>query len=343
MLICKFCNELSPVENGYHIRYVRTLNGKVGVVVIHYMCWACHRTMTPELPMVNPYKRYGKDVQRVAIESNIETSSLSKVQCELGEHWKLHLARATPWYWVQECGKRAREIFDNDIVPKLKRCRIMELDELYVNASGDTGGILNCIDSETWVNYHSALSLEMTTEKVEEAYKHLSGLGINPDIAVTDDNKIYNSMWKYLLAKHLLCEFHLMRTISRAWREFERAASERRKEQLLENIIRNCRTFFSQRKFGEKYTTTDDIERWQRWQRERCRIIVHFGNEVSADNFLDAHRFYMNFRKFIFGKRAGKSPVELADFNMEGKDWLELLGYPKLKFKAEIIYEEKET
>lgn len=338
VIICKFCNELSPVENGYYIRYVRTLNGKIGVIVINYKCPTCHETMTPELPMVNPYKRYGKDVQRVAIENHIKILSLREVKEQLESDWKLKLARATPWYWTQEYGRRSKEVFEKDIVPKLNRSRKVELDELYVNVSGDTGGILNAMSSETWVNFHSSLHLEVTTNKAEDAYKHLYSQGVNPDTIVTDDNKIYHSIWKYLGAKHLLCEFHLMRSICRASKELEKTSCKKRQEQLLGSIIKNCRMLFSQRKFGEKYTTTNGVERVQRFQRDRTRRIVHFGSEATANNFLDAHRFYQNLKKFSFGKRAGKSPVEHSGFDLDGKDWLEYLGFPKLRLSAEMIY-----
>lgn len=343
MPICKFCKELCPVENGYYVRTARTLNGKISVIVINYKCWKCHRTMTPRLPMVNRYKRYGKDVQRIAIEKHVEILSLHEIKEKLEHDWHLKLARATTWYWVQEYGMKSRELFDREIVPQLNRCKKMELDELYVNVCGDTGGILNAIDSETWVNFHSSLYLEMNMKSVEDAYKHLSDIGINPDVAVSDDNKIYHSMWKYFAVKHLLCEFHLMRSVSRAWREFEKAQSQQEQKHALNNVIKNCKTFFSQRKFDGEYITTNGVERVQRSQRGRTRRIVHFGSEITGNNFLNAHRFYMNLREFSFGKRAGKSPVELAGFNTGGKDWLEFLGFPKLRLSAEMVYEREYT
>jgi arsenate reductase-like glutaredoxin family protein len=268
MLICKFCSELAPVKNGYYVRYVKTLNGEVAVIVINYKCWRCGETMTPELPMVNPYKRYGKDVQRIAVGNHVEKSSLRETQSRLENDWNIHIARSATWYWVQKLSNKSVEVFECDIRPKLNRCKTIELDELYVNVAGTTGGILNAIDADTWINFHSSLHLDVNMDKAREAFRYLSRMGINPDIVVTDDNKIYHSMWKYFGAEHLLCEFHLMRTVSRTWKEYERAESKRRQEQLLENIIKNCKTFFSQRKFGEKYTTTNDIERLQRFQRK---------------------------------------------------------------------------
>ncbi|MDI6708954.1 MAG: hypothetical protein QME47_07730, partial [Candidatus Thermoplasmatota archaeon] len=68
------------------------------------------------------------------------------------------------------------------------------------------------------------------------------------------------------------------------------------------------------------------------------RRIVHFGSEITANNFLNAHKLYQNFRRFSFGKRAGESPVEHGGFDPEGKDWLEYLGFPKLRLNAEMIY-----
>jgi hypothetical protein len=196
MPICKYCSELCPTENRYYVRYVRTLNGKFAVIV-NYKCWSCHRTMTPELPMVNRYKQYGKDVQRLEIENHVKILSLHEVKAKLERNRGLKFARATTWYWVQEYGKKAKEIFEKAIVPKLNRSKKAELDELYVSVSGDTGVILNAIDSETWVNYHSSLHLEVNTEKAEKAFRHISRQGVNPDIIVTDDSKIYHFIWKY--------------------------------------------------------------------------------------------------------------------------------------------------
>jgi hypothetical protein len=128
-----------------------------------------------------------------------------------------------------------------------------------------------------------------------------------------------------------------LRNIYKAFRELEHTNCKKRQKQLLRTIIKNCRTLFSQRKFGESYTTTNNLERLQRFQRDRIKRIVHFGSESTANNFLETYRFYLNFRKFAFGKRAGKSPVEHGGFDPKRRDWLEYLGLPKLRLSAEMI------
>ncbi|MDI6709016.1 MAG: hypothetical protein QME47_08045, partial [Candidatus Thermoplasmatota archaeon] len=161
---------------------------------------------------------------------------------------------------------KAKQVFANEIVPNLNRPRVIEFDEFYVNTSGGTGGILNAIDSETLLNFHSSLCMEVNTEKAEEVFKHLLDLGINPEIGITDDSKIYHSIWKYFGAKHPLCEFHLMRNIFKDSQKLKRTKSKKKRERLLKKIIKNCRIFFSQRRFGEKYNTTNNLERLERFQ-----------------------------------------------------------------------------
>jgi transposase-like protein len=80
---CPSCQGHDTWKHGTYQRVVHTLTGPVTVPMQRYVCRPCHRTFTPAQPTVAPRHRYGRDVQRFAIDHRVHDGSSVRRTAEL--------------------------------------------------------------------------------------------------------------------------------------------------------------------------------------------------------------------------------------------------------------------
>ncbi|UCE38962.1 MAG: hypothetical protein JSW00_06985 [Thermoplasmata archaeon] len=73
--------------------------------------------------------------------------------------------------------------------------------------------------------------------------------------------------------------------------------------------------------------TNNIVEWFIRFIKRNLRRIVSFGNIRLANAYLSLFKFSWNFRKFQRGKYSGSSPLEINGFDIQGKTWIQWLGY----------------
>jgi hypothetical protein len=166
--------------------------------------------------------------------------------------------------------------------------------------------------------------------------------GIYPKRVITDGSDIYPEPIREIFefSTHIICEFHLEMNYAKWLNKLIDAKSNSEAKNVLTNICKNASLLAMQTEKDphKGYMTINNLEGLHRFQKRRHRLRVSTKNIESGDKYQAGWNFYWNFRKFMTGKRKGKSPVMLAGYHHGNKDWLEHLGFPRLKYHTEMIF-----
>jgi transposase-like protein len=94
---CPSCQGHDTWKHGVYLRRVHTLTGPLALPMQRYFCPRCRHTFTPLQPTVAPRHRYGRDVQRFAIDHWLHVGSSLRRTTELVRSLIGHQERW--WQW----------------------------------------------------------------------------------------------------------------------------------------------------------------------------------------------------------------------------------------------------
>jgi hypothetical protein len=342
---CPRCKVFSGVPNGTYNRSIRTLNGVIATIVNRIRCEFCNKNIPVEIPYVSKYKRYGKDVQRKALEDYFGgRRSYRECISDLERDFRLHCSYVTVFYWSMELGERAADVIRSEVMPRCTKSigKTIEADEVYFKGMGRKISNQNIIDSPTWLILHSHMVYgDATKDDTRGSMSDIYFNGIYPERIITDGNDIYPEPIRenFERCTHTVCEFHLEMNYAKWVNKLIDAETNSEAKDALVNIRKNAWLLAMQHEKDRHkgYTTINNLEGLHRFQKRRHRLRVSTKDIECGNKYQAGWNFYWNFRRFMTGKRKGFSPLMLAGYDHAERDWLEHLGYPRLKYHTEMI------
>jgi hypothetical protein len=94
---CPHCGQHESWKHDRYTRHPWTLDGRQVLTVQRYWCQPCRRTFVPPSPVAAPRRRYGRDVQRLALDHWLHGGSSLRRTAELVRSWLGHQERWCLW------------------------------------------------------------------------------------------------------------------------------------------------------------------------------------------------------------------------------------------------------
>ncbi|TET90282.1 MAG: hypothetical protein E3J35_07220 [Methanomassiliicoccales archaeon] len=334
---CKECGSWEFYEYCAYVRHPITLKGRKEVRVERYQCRNCRKTVVQSFDFIDKWKQYAKDAQRVALNARIEDMNSSRhVEHRMERDYDCRPCHSTVRYWCNQVGDRVDHVFGREIVPNMEwngRCTI-HLDEIYTRRRGNSSSLTVAMTHKGYLCLSGRFSDTATSDDVSLLLDDVDSFLVDPWRFVTDGSDIYPSVLKerYPHAKHVVCFFHQLRTISRWEKRLEKESNRFKKMKILRYIIDRFKELFHQiwDVVGGRITNNRE-ERLFNHIRRIFHQIVSFFSLKCGNRFLKLVLFHWDLHRFKRGQYAGKAPVEVMGFDMNGHDWLYYLGFPERK------------
>jgi len=182
-----------------------------------YECPTCGRFWTSEAPGVAPRRRYTDRARKLAVDSvNEDRMPIRRVEHRLERDFGLEPVPSTLHSWWRE-GAEGLSVEDYQSHVVAQFSGILCMDEVY-----DRGwAILVATDPLQNRPLAYQMGRTMNAGEVEKFCKDLRGMGISPELVVTDESSLYPDVlarvWKH--GRHALCRFHATRHVTRAAKE----------------------------------------------------------------------------------------------------------------------------
>src|SRR5215216_2397124 len=160
---CPFCRGHDTWKHGSYRRRPWTLDGRHALRMQRYRCRVCRRTFTPEVAVVAPRQRYGRDVRRCALDlwqhggtSVRRTAEWVRSLVGRQERWRLwrpwngapgadsdrcRLGASTVARWLDDAGQRAQQTVPRHLagVPTSGQAGV---DGLWAKLTGKTKAVV---------------------------------------------------------------------------------------------------------------------------------------------------------------------------------------------------------
>jgi hypothetical protein len=165
------------------------------------------------LPFTRLRGRYTNRARRLGIDSvKLDGMPFTKVAVRMAREFHLRtVARATLWRWHKAEGDQARAEVDYLQFSKESLSGVVCLDEMY---DGEFV-LLVATDplNKMTLGFQVLEGKSVASDQVAEFMRYLAHKGIDPDIVVTDESKLYPPALKEVWAgaRHQICVFHVLR------------------------------------------------------------------------------------------------------------------------------------
>lgn len=345
---CPKCGLLTTHKNGRYRRKYRTKDGIKYAIIERLRCCYCRNALpVPELDDVDKHAKYGNDVKAHAIEHGITYCLPSRdVACEIKKATQGKAAPTNPtvWNWLIKAGDRAEGILKTEIFPELPPNTFSDvhIDELYQTTTfaDDKLPVFVSITPK-WLCTDIHIAEVADSTEVKGILQGIIDWLWRVSRLISDGLDIYPKALEELINErhtkigHLFCEFHLKRNISKKKKQLE-TTDDSKERKRLRTLIKRDENILEQQaevrekwkeKYGTDYITNNIVEWFIRFIKRNLRRIVSFGNLRLANAYLSLFKFSWNFRKFQRGKYSGSSPLEINGFDIQGKTWIQWLGY----------------
>lgn len=193
----------------------------VQVEVRRYRCTSCGRT----------FRYYPKGVTKA--DQSLRLQQLAAIMWALGVSYRgvtsllgvfaIRLCHMSVWRDVQQLAEAKRR------EAAKRRAKVLGVDGVYGKIRGKGQGSVIAVDMGTGTPVALAQVDEHDADAVMEWLRPLvEKLGV--EVVVTDDLAVYGVVTEALGVGHLVCEFHLLRWVSRALRGLQKELGERYRE-----------------------------------------------------------------------------------------------------------------
>lgn len=218
---CPRCGTESPRHDvavrhaiDLHLEHPVVLQIRVGC----YRCPACAACSekpcfrTP-LPFIEPGCIYVTRARQKLVEAiELDGMAIGKAVARLERDFHVGIAPSTGWKWHRDMAPTDTAVSDYQHLVVESFSGVLVVDEVY---DGDYA-ILCARDGNTHRTVAYQLCEEMNGAVMTGFFEHLKGLGIEPEVLVTDASPLYPkplaAVWK--TARHQLCRFHWIKGIT---------------------------------------------------------------------------------------------------------------------------------
>jgi len=333
-LECTRCGSWEFYEYVGYTRHPITLKGKVNQAVIRYQCRSCRKTVVQTFDYIGKWKQYAKDAHRTALNRMArDRSSRRHTSRSMRDDFPASPCESTLRNWANFYGKLAKITLRAEVFPQLDLSgyQPVHMDEIYTHVAGNKMAIMDAMAHKGYLSLGGKACNDPSSEDAWDVLEQMHDLLIEPNSFVTDDSAIYPPAFSRLgrPVVHRTCVFHRLRTIRRWEKQLAKTEDRRERKEILENIVRNWKELFDQI-WDDPHgrITNNRLERRFAELRRMLHQNVGFMCLECADNFQWLERFRWNFHRFERGQYAGRSPVEVNDFRMDGHEWTYFLGIP---------------
>ncbi len=333
-LECVECGCWDFYEYAGYTRHPITLKGRVDQPVVRYQCKSCRKTVVQTFEYVGKWKQYAKDVHRTALNRMArDRSSRRHTSRSMRDDFPASPCESTLRNWANFYGRLARITLRTEVFPQLDLSgyQPVHMDEIYTHVAGGKMAIMDAMTHKGYLSLGGKVCNDPSSDDAWDVLEQMDDLLIEPNSFVTDDSAIYPPAFSRLgrPVVHRTCVFHRLRTIGRWEKQLAKTKDRRERKGILENIVRNWKELFDQI-WDDPHgrITNNRMERRFAEVRRMLHQSVGFMCLECADNFSWLERFRWNFHRFERGQYAGRSPVEVYDFRMDGHEWTYFLGIP---------------
>ena len=216
--LCPRCGTDSP-RHGGAVRHAVDLHLDHPVVLrIHVGCYRCpscneNPCFRTPLPFVAPRCFYVSRARQKLVEAvELDGMAIGKAVARLARDFHVAIAPSTGWEWHRAAAPTAATVADYQHLVAESFSGVLVVDEVY-----DGGYAILCArDPLTKRTVAYQLCTEMNGAVVTAFFEGLKGLGIEPEVLVTDASPLYPKALAAVWAKcrHQLCRFHWVKDIT---------------------------------------------------------------------------------------------------------------------------------
>lgn len=186
------------------------LSIEVGV----YRCPKCRkkRFFRTPLPFLGKHDTYVQRCRQKVVESiDLDQMAIGRAAERVKRDFNIGIVPSTAWEWYHESRPTLEEIGEYEHLVVASFSGVICVDELY-----DGGyGVLCARDPLNGQTIAYELCEHVNQEEVTKFFRRLKAMGIEAEVAVTDDSALYPKAIKAVWAacKHQLCRFHWTKNI----------------------------------------------------------------------------------------------------------------------------------
>lgn len=228
---CPRCGTESPrrygvVRSAIDIGLDRPILLQIHVGV--YRCPRCRKKRNFRTPLVfiEPGNRYVNRCREKLVESiQLDQMPISRATKRMARDFNIAIVPSTGWQWYQDGRPGSAEIAEYEHLVVMSFSGVLCVDEVY-----DGGYAILCArDPLTKRTIAYQLCESMNQEVMLGFFSRLKEMGIEPEVAVSDDSPLYpkaiKGVWK--ACKHQLCRFHwtknLVKEVNKGVRDYREA------------------------------------------------------------------------------------------------------------------------
>jgi transposase-like protein len=214
---CPRCGTDSPrhdkaVRHGIDIGLERPMLLVIELGV--YRCPKCRkkRTFRTPLAFLGPHEIYVKRCRQKVVETiDLDQMPIGRAADRVKRDFNIAIVPSTAWEWYHERRPTLEEIGEYEHLVVASFSGVICVDELY-----DGGyGVLCARDPLNGRTIAYELCEHVNQEEVTKFFRRLKAMGIEAEVAVTDDSPLYpkaiKAVWK--ACKQQLCRFHWTKNV----------------------------------------------------------------------------------------------------------------------------------